>query len=205
MDTSDQNEIERRVFASFFQAGFIEAFTSIFLLQLGLPALFSRSGFGDLESALLALPIALLLLIGVFLIRKFVVIPRLGKVRFLPERRRKVSKLMIVPLLTLIAGAIVGYIFAENASLRHIFAAQMPFILIPIIVFSAAAYFLDMRRLYVYGAIVGLVFPLGKYLETVIVSRNTLPATILFTAFVFLGMATVFFVYFLRRYHEPEV
>jgi hypothetical protein len=205
MDTSDQKEIERRVFASFFQAGFIEAFTGIFLLQLGLPALFSRSGFGDLESALLALPIALLLLIGVFLIRKFVVIPRLGKVKFLPERRRKVSKLMIVPLLTLIAGAIVGYIFAENASLRHIFAAQIPFMLIPIIVFGAAAYFLDMKRLYVYGAIVGLVFPLGKYLETVIVSRNTLPATILFAAFVFLGMATVFFVYFLRRYREPEV
>ena len=205
MDTSNQKEIERRVFSSFFQAGFIEAFTGIFLLQLGLPALFSRSGFGDLESALFALPIALLLLIGVFLIRKSVVIPRLGKVKFLPERRRKLSKLMIVPLLTLIAGAIVGFVFTENASLRHAFIGQIPFALIPIIVFSAAAYFLDMKRLYVYGAIVGLVFPLGKYLETVIVSRNTLPATILFTAFAFLGMATVFFVDFLRRYHEPEV
>jgi len=27
----------------------------------------------------------------------------------------------------------------------------------------------------------------------------------LFTAFVFLGMATVFLVDFLRKYHEPEV
>jgi len=205
MDTSDHKQIERRVFTSFFQAGFIEAFTGIFLLQLGFPALFSRRGFGDLESALLTLPIALILLIAVFLVRRFVVIPRLGRVKFLPERRRKLSKLIIVPILTLIAGAIVGYIFTENASLRHIFVGQITFILIPIIVFSAAAYFLDMKRLYVYGAIVGLVFPLGKYLETVIVSRNTLPATILFAAFVFLGMATVFLVAFLRKYHEPEV
>jgi len=205
MDTSNQKEIERRVFTSFFQAGFIEAFTGIFLLQLGFPALFSRSGFGDWESALLTLPIALILLFVVFLVRRFVVTPRLGKVKFLPERRRKLSKLIIVPILTLIAGAIVGYIFTENASLRHIFIGQIPFILIPIIVFGAAAYFLDMKRLYVYGAIVGLVFPLGKYLETVIVSRNTLPATILFTAFVFLGMATVFLVAFLRKYHEPRV
>jgi len=205
MDTSDQKNLERRVFTSFFQAGFIEAFTGIFLLQLGLPALFSRSGFGDWESALLTLPIALILLIVVFLVRRFVVTPRLGKVKFLPERRRKLSKLIIVPILTLIAGAIVGYIFTENASLRHIFVGQIPFILIPIIVFGAAAYFLDMKRLYVYGAIVGLVFPLGKYLETVIVSRNTLPATILFTAFVFLGIAIVFLVTFLRKYHEPEV
>jgi len=107
--------------------------------------------------------------------------------------------------LTLIAGAVVGYIFWENASLRHAFVGQIPFSLIPIIVFGAAAYFLNMKRLYVYGAIVGLIFPLGKYLETVIVSRNTLPATILFTAFVFLGIAIVFLVAFLRKYHEPEV
>lgn len=205
MDTSNQKQIERRVFTSFFQAGFIEAFTGIFLLQLGLPALFSRSGSGDLESALLALPIALILLIAVFLVRRFVVIPRLGHVKFLPERRRRLSKLIIVPIVTLIAGAIVGYVFSENASLRHAFVGQIPFSLIPIIVFGAAAYFLDMKRLYVYGAIVGLVFPLGKYLETVIVSRATLPATILFTAFVFLGIATVFLMAFVREYHEPEI
>jgi len=205
MDNPDEKQIERRVFTSFFQAGFIEAFTGIFLLQLGLPALFSRSGFGDWESALLALPIALILLIIVFVIRRFVVIPRLGHVKFLPERRRRLSKLVLVPILTLIAGAVVGYIFSENASLRHTFVGQIPFSLIPIIVFSAAAYFLDMKRLYVYGVIVGLTFPLGKYLETVIVSRNALPATILFAAFVFLGMATVFLVTSLRKYQEPEV
>jgi len=205
MDTSDQKNLERRVFTSFFQAGIIEAFTGIILLQLGVAALFSRSGFGDWESALLTLPIALILLIAVFLVRRFVVIPRLGRVKFLPERRRKLSKLILVPTLTLIAGAVVGYIFSENDSLRHIFVGLIPFSLVSIIVFSAAAYFLDMKRLYVYGAVVGLIFPLGKYLETVIVSRNTLPATILFTAFVFLGMATVFLVAFLRKYHEPEV
>jgi hypothetical protein len=205
MDTSNQKEIERRVFTSFFQAGIMEAFTGIFLLQLGFPALFSRSGFGDLQSALLTLPIALTLLIVVFLVRRFVVTPRLGHVKFLPERRRRVSRLIIVPILTLIAGAIVGYVFAENAPLRHAFVGQIPFILIPIIVFGAAAYFLNMKRLYVYGAIVGLVFPLGKYLETVIVSRNTLPATLLLTAFVFLSTAIIFLVAFLRKYHEPGV
>ena len=121
MNTSDQKQIERRVFTSFFQAGFIEAFTGIFLLQLGLPALFSRSGFGDLESALLALPIALTLLVVVFIVRRFVVIPRLGHVKFLPQRRRRLSKLVLVPVLTLIAGAVVGYIFSESTSLRHTF------------------------------------------------------------------------------------
>ena len=85
MDTSDQEKIERRVFTSFFQGGIIEAFTGIILLQLGLPALFSRSGFGDWQSALLTLPIALILLIAVFLVRRFVVTPRVGRVKFYPK------------------------------------------------------------------------------------------------------------------------
>jgi len=205
MDTLNEKKIERRVFTSFFQGGFIEAFTGIFLLQLGLPALFSRSGFGDLQSALITLPIALILLIVVFLVRRFVVTPRLGRVKFLPERRHRVSRLIIVPILTLIAGAIVGYILTENTSMRHILIGQIPFSLSPIIVFGAAAYFLDMKRLYIYGAVVGLIMPLGKYLETVIVSRDILPVAILFTAFVFFGIATVFFVIFLRKYHVTRV
>ncbi len=205
MDTLNEKKIERRVFTSFLQDGSIEAFTGTILLQLGLPALFSRSGFGDLQSALITLPTALILLTVVFLVRKFVVTPRLGRVKFLPERRHRLSKLIIVPILTLAAGAIIGYIFTENASIRNIFIGLMPFSLSSIIVFGAAAYFLDMKRLYVYGVIVGIVFPLGKYIETIIISRNTLPATILFTAFVFLVMATAVFVAFLRKYHETRV
>ncbi|MFC1934548.1 hypothetical protein ACFLXX_05350 [Chloroflexota bacterium] len=205
MNTLSEKKIESRVFTSFFQGGFIEAFMGIFLLQLGLPVLFSRSGFGDMQSALFVLPIALILLAAVFLVRRFVVIPRLGHVKFLSERRRRLSKLIIVPILTLIASAIVGYILYENASIRNIFIVQIPFSLSPIIVFGAAAYFLDMKRLYIYGAIVGLIMPLGKYLETIIVSRYILPGTILFTAFVFFGVATVFFVAFLRKYKVTRV
>ena len=201
MDSLNEKKIERRVFTSFFQDGSIEAFTFIILMQLGLPVIFSRSGFGDLQSALITLPIALILLIVVYLVRKFVVIPRLGRVKFLPERRRKFSKLIIAPILTLIAGAVMGIIFKENASLRNIFNGLIPFSLSPIIVFGAAAYFLDMKRLYAYGVIIGLIVPFGKYLETVIVSRDTLPVTILVTAFVFLGIAAGFFVAFLGKYH----
>ncbi|MFC1951697.1 hypothetical protein ACFLYI_01465 [Chloroflexota bacterium] len=205
MNTLNDKKIESRVFTSFFQGGFIEAFMGIFLLQLGLPVLFSRSGFGDMQSALFVLPIALILLAAVFFVRKFVVTPRLGRVKFLPERRRRLSKLIIVPILTLISSAIVGYFLNENASMHNIFIGQIPFSLSPIIVFGAAAYFLDMKRLYIYGAIVGLIMPLGKYLETIILSRDILPGAILFTAFVFFGIATVFFVTFLGKYHITRV
>jgi len=205
MVTSDEKKIESRVFNSFFQDGSVEAFVGIILLQLGLPVLFSRSGFGDMQSALFVLPIALILLAVVYLVRRFVVTPRLGRVKFLPERRRRLSKLIVVPILTLIAGGIVGYILNENASMRNIFISQIGFSLTPIIIFSAAAYLLDMKRLYIYGAIVGLTVPLGKYLETIIVSRDILPGTLLFTAFVFFGMATVFFINLIKKYQVTGV
>ncbi|MBN2076717.1 MAG: hypothetical protein JW762_14305 [Dehalococcoidales bacterium] len=201
MVTPGEKKIERTVFTSYFQNGFIEAFMCIFLLELGLPVLFSRSGFGDLQSALIVLPIALALLVVVFLIRKFIIIPRLGHVTFLPERRRRLSILVIIPILTLTANAIVSYFIFENDSMRNIFVSQIPFSLSPIIVFCAAAYFLDMKRLYIYGAIVGVIIPLSKIIETVLIFRDILPGIILFTAFIFFCMATVFFIAFLKKYH----
>ncbi|MFC2008618.1 hypothetical protein ACFLUT_00990 [Chloroflexota bacterium] len=200
MNNITSRTLERRVFTSFLRDGSIEAFTGIFLLQLGLPILFSRSGHGDLQSALLAMVVALLLLTAVFVFRRFVVVPRLGDVKFLPERRRRLSRLIFVPTITLIASAVVGFALSRSPTTGSAFIGLVPYVLTTVIVFSAAAYFLDMGRLYLYAAIVGLTMPVGKYLETVIVSRDTLPATVLFVAFVFFGIATVFAIAFLRKY-----
>ena len=205
MVTSNEKTIERRVFTSFYRDGSIEAFTGIILLQLGLPLLFSRAGFGDMESALLTLPIALVLLTIVFLVRKVAVFPRLGRVKFLPERRNKLSKFIMVPIFTLIAGAVLGYVLTQNDSLRNVFMGLLPYSLSPIIIFSAAAYFLNMKRLYVYGAIVSITFPFGKYLDSIINSEATLPITLLVPGFVFLGIAIVIFWGFLRKYQSPKV
>ena len=85
--SSNNKDLERKIFTSFFRDGSIEAFTGIILLQLWLPLIFSRSGYGDLQSALIALPVALILLAGVLLLRKYIVVPRFGHIKFLPERK----------------------------------------------------------------------------------------------------------------------
>jgi len=201
---SNQKNIERRVFTSFLKDGSLEAFTGIFLLVLGLSVLLSRYAFGDLQSAAIALASALILLAVIFLIRKFVVIPRLGRVKFLAERRRKVSKLMIIPTIALIAGIIVSFIFADNTSTGHIIVSQIPISLSPLILFTAAAYFLDIKRLYIYAVIVAAIMPLGKYFETILVSRATLPGIMLATAIISFFISAVIFVTFLRKYPVEE-
>ncbi len=193
-------KVERRVFSSFFQDGSLEAFVGIFMLQLGLPVFFSRNGFGDLESALIVLPIVLVLLGAVFAVRRWIVIPRLGNVKFLPERKRALSKLVIVPTIALVAGIITGYFAAENAARWNAFIGLLPLGLLPLIILCAAAYFMNIRRLYIYGALISLVPVSAKFLENVTLSRNILPATVLVTALIFFIVAIVFFVLFLHKY-----
>jgi len=57
-----------------------------------------------------------------------------------------------------------------------------------------------MPRLHVYGALVGLIFPLSKYLETIFVSRSTLPVTMLVLAGLFLAAGLALFLIFLRTH-----
>jgi len=147
---------------------------------------------------------ALILLAVIFLIRKFVVMPRLGRVKFIAERRRKMSKLVIIPTIALIAGIIVSFIFADNTSTGHIIVSQIPISLSPLILFTAAAYFLDIKRLYIYAVIVAAIMPLGKYFETILVSRATLPGIMLATAIISFFISAVIFVTFLRKYPVEE-
>jgi len=82
---SNTSAIERRIFTSFFQDGFIESLTGILLLEIGLTVLLSQSGYVDLRSAANALAVALVLLATVFAERRYLVLPRLGHAKFLPE------------------------------------------------------------------------------------------------------------------------
>lgn len=199
MYSNNQSEIERRVFTSFLLDGSLEAFAGIFLLITGLAILLSRYSFGDLPSGLIALAIVLVLIAVVFLIRKFVVIPRLGSVKFLPQRRRKLSKLIIIPSAVLIAGIIISLVFLDNPDNKQVVLAQLPIFISPLVLFSVAAYFLDMKRLYLYSVLIAVILPLGKYLETIIVSPSVLPVLTLVAAGIFFIVSICLFISFLRK------
>ncbi len=199
MYSNDQKEIERRIFTSFLLDGSLEAFTGIFLLITGLSILLSRYSFGDLQSGLIALAIALVLIATVFIIRKLVVIPRLGSVKFLPQRRRKLSKLIIIPSAFLIAGIIISLVFLDNPDNKQVVLAQLPIFISPLVLFSAAAYYLDMKRLYLYSVLIALIIPMGKFLETIIISPSVLPVITLGAAGIFFIVAICIFLSFFRK------
>lgn len=203
MNTLKAQALERRVFTSFLRDGSPEAVTAILLLQLGLTIYLSRSGHSDLQSALVALAVGLLLFTGVFAFKRYVVARYLGHVTFLEERRRRQSRLVIVPTVALLVGIAISYTLFREAGAVSILVGLAPLTLTPVLMFSAAAYFLDMGRLYVYGAIFGLVVPLGKYLGTVIVSLHTLPLTVLIAAFIFFGIAAFLSIGFVWKFRPP--
>ncbi len=205
MNNTTSRKLERSVFTSFFQDGSIEAVTGLILLEIGLIILLSRYAASDLLSGVMVLPAAFLVLGAIVVLRRYKVIPRLGSVKFTQERRRRLSKFAVIPIFVLIAGVLLSLTGVREAEEGRAWVTLLPVSLTPLFVFSIAAYYLDMKRLYIYGSIVGLILPLGKYLETVIVSAVVLPALCLGMAVLFLIAAGFVFATFLRRYPPVEV
>jgi hypothetical protein len=99
----------------------------------------------------------------VWLIRKYVVIPRIGVVKFGPIRKAKLMKFTVVMLVFNVVALILGFLAAGSIG------GQMTTIIFSLLLltgFSIAAYFLDFRRLYIYGLLVGLSPVAGEWLYT---------------------------------------
>lgn len=204
MDNRYIKATERSVFTSGFRDGSLEAATGIMLLQLRLAVLLSRAGHGDLQSAVIALAAGLGLLGAVFTVRRLVVGPLLGRAKFLPQRRRQLSRFAVIPTIALISSALLTALLARDASPAALVLGGVIVSFTPIAMFTAAAYFLSMNRLYLYGALVGLVLPLGKYLELVSASRLALPATLLTAAGIFLAVAVALLAAFVRAHSRRQ-
>ena len=99
---------------------------------------------------------------------------------------------------------VFGYLVTEIASAASTILAVVSLSLAPIVIFCAAAWFPDLNRLYLYGAVAGVNMPLDKYLDAVAASRDGLPETVLFVSSFFLGMAAVLFVNFMMNHRSTE-
>jgi ABC-type dipeptide/oligopeptide/nickel transport system permease component len=110
------------------------------------------------------LPFWALVYLAIWLIRKYVVTPRIGVVKFGQVRIAKLAKFTVVMLVVNIVALILGIVAAITFGS---FPGQMYSIMIGMILligFSIAAYLLDINRLYIYGLLVGLSPLVGEWL-----------------------------------------
>ena len=193
-------ETERKVFKSSFQDGLTDVGIGCVILMFPI-ALLLGPYLGDFWSPVVLLPFSWMVIFGLRLIRKFVVSPRVGIVKYGSWRISRTKRLNVLILFTLIFAAVLGFLSAVKFDVMPgwTYAARLSLVLL--IGFSLAGYFLDFPRLYLYGILAALAPLIGEILYVRLdVPHHGFPVTFGITAGLMIVTGLIFFVRLLRTY-----
>lgn len=191
-------EAERKVFRATYNDGLWDIFLGCFFFSYGI-ALYLSPLLGDFWSSVVLLPLWALIYLVLWLIRKYVVIPRIGVVKFGQVRKNKLAKFTIVMLTVNILAFILGMLAAVSFGSVSGQVISIIFGMILLTGFSLAAYFLDFSRLYIYGLLLGLSPLIGEWLWTHgYATHHGLPITFGITASIMILVGLVLFIRLLR-------
>lgn len=204
----DLKQLERKVWTSFFEDGIWDIYLGILLMAIAVGALLADVGVP--ESTQMIVYGCLIATAWLFLWagKRFITIPRVGRVRFGPKGKSRKRKASIIFAISVLVGLVVFVIVM--LSIKGSLSRALPMdLFLPavwignmLIVFSLAAYFLRFRRLY----LIGVMFAVGVPLD--IVLRELTHLDLSFIAFglpasVVLVMGGIVLFRFLRKYPRP--
>jgi len=154
---------ERKAFQSTFADGLWDVFIGFFALEFAIAPLLSKS-LGDFWSSAVFLPVFGVVYVAIWLVRKYVVKPRIGTFSFGKMRRQKLQKFSLIMLIANIVMFVLGIIAALNFSRLPGFGIASLLGLVLLVGFSTAAYVLDYTRLYLYGLMFFVAPLIGEWL-----------------------------------------
>jgi hypothetical protein len=194
---------ERKAFQFTFADGLWDVFIGCFALEFAIAPLLSKS-LGDFWSSAVFLPVFGVVYLGIWLIRKNVVAPRIGTVSFGKVRRQKLQKFSLIMLIANIVIFVLGLIVALNFRRLPGFGIASLLSLFLLVGFSAAAYMLDYTRLYFYGLMFFAAPLIGEWLYANHgASHHGYPIVFGFSAVVMILTGLVLFIRLLKN--NPRV
>lgn len=156
-------EAERKVFHSTANDGLWDIFLGIFFLEFVIAPFLSES-MGDFWSAAIFLPVWAVAYSVIRFLRKKVVEPRIGVVKFGPTRISKMKRFSYVMLAFNVIALGLGVWAAFSVDKASGDPIPYMFSLVLLSGFSLAAFFLDINRLYLYGLLIALAPVAGEWL-----------------------------------------
>jgi len=196
-------EAERKVFRTSHNDGMLDIFLGcVFLMFVIAPFLSVK--LGDFWSSAIFLPFWVLVYLGIRLIQKYVIIPRIGQVKFGALRVTRLKKftliMFIINFLALGLGVIAAFSF-KQAGIKYPIILGITLLL----GFSLAAYFLDMNRLYLYGMLTVPGPLVGEWLwQSGLASHHGYPVVFGFVSGVMIITGLVLLVLLLKRNPLPS-
>jgi hypothetical protein len=202
-DRVSLKEAERKAFTSAFSDGLLDIFIGCFMLQFVI-VLYLSSSLGDFWSSAAFLPLWAITYLVLWLLRKYVVRPRIGEVKFGAARVARLKKFNLIMLVTLTVALLLGMLSAVEFERVPGWVHSARFGLIFLIGFSLAGYFLHMNRLYVYGIVTALALPVGEWLyATWGAPHHGIPITFGTIGGLIILIGVTFFLRLLLRYPQP--
>jgi hypothetical protein len=168
---NDLKSLERRTFRTITDDGLWDVLLALVFALFAVAPMLSQV-LGDFWSAAVFLPIWLAAYLIVRFVRRRIVIPRVGTVRFGSERRQRLHRFALVMLGVNAAAALLGLIVTAGVQMNWLeFGSDPGNIGYPVILaivilagFTAAAYMLNIPRYYLYGLMLAIAPVIGEWL-----------------------------------------
>lgn len=205
LNTLSLKDAERKVFRTTFLDGLWDIFIGCFFMQFALAPLLSNR-MGDFWSSAVFLPIWAFLLILIWVVKKSVVIPRLGSVKFGATRRAKLTKFTLIMLGINIVALIIGSFFAmrSNISMGLLYSVSMGFMVL--LLSSIAAQYLETVRFFIYGCLFFLSLLTGEWLFfNYKIPHHGFPITFGISGVIIILTGIILFLRLLKNYPLPEI
>lgn len=196
-------EAERNAFALQQNDGLWDILLACFLLIFALAPLVSNP-LGDFWSSAIFLPFWGLVYLAILLIRKHIVKPRMGEVKFGPARKQRLARFSLIMVAVNLLMLILG-ILVFSLGLGRIWLMPVIFLVVLVAMFSLAAHTLDLRRFFFYGLLAGLAPIVGEWLfQHGMASHHGFPLMFGIVCGVIGLVGIILFILFLRNNPLPE-
>ena len=160
-------ELERKAWRSFFDDGLWDIFLGLLLASMGVSGLLDHSSLTEDWGTTIYIGLLLVTMLSFWLAKRFITVPRIGRVKFGYKRKVRRIKTALVLFVSVVFGLIVTLLTAATRSgiMPAIWAINM------LVVFGAMGYFLDFERLYFIGLMYAIAIPLNEILIALEVIR----------------------------------
>ncbi len=192
-------QAERKAFRAAYDDGLWDIFIACVVAEFAIGPFLSVP-LGDFWSSVVFLPFWVLAFLAIRLIRKHVIMPRIGEVRFGQARRAKLWKFTLAMLALNGVSLVGGILAAFGFGILPGWVFTAIFGLIVLNGFCLAGYLLEFPRLYVYGVMLFLSPFVGELLYIYAhVPHHGYPVAYGFTTLVILVIGLVTFFRLLRE------
>ncbi len=163
MTDNDLVATERSVFRTVTDTGLWDVFIASVVAIFAIAPKLSVT-MGDFWSSAVFLPVWAVVYAIIRILKERVVVPRVGVVRFGAFRRKRLWKFTVVMLAVNVIAFVLGIVAFLRGAGAGSLLFPMTFSLTVLLGFSLAAYFLDIRRFFVYGVLLAIGPLVGEWL-----------------------------------------